>query len=194
MAKFFEAWPKVARHEGVLLDAHGRPVPGRTGYVNDPEDPGGETNWGITWQVARAAGYTGSMADMKYETALEIYRGRYWDALRADEIPDQAIATELFDTAVNCGVSVVSLFLQQALNVFNVRATKYPDIPEDGRVGPVTVGTLRRALAVASYYPVCLLRAVDNLQGVRYIELAKKKPKLERFLPGWYRNRVGVRD
>jgi lysozyme family protein len=48
------------------------------GYVNDPSDRGGETNHGVTVAVARAFGYRGAMRDLTKDTALEIYRARYW--------------------------------------------------------------------------------------------------------------------
>ena len=49
------------------------------GYVNNPKDPGGETNWGITIKTARENGYIGSMRYMKRDQAKEIYRKAYWE-------------------------------------------------------------------------------------------------------------------
>ena len=49
------------------------------GYVNNPKDPGGETNWGITKTVAVANGYTGDMRTMPKETAKCIYKKMYWN-------------------------------------------------------------------------------------------------------------------
>src|SRR5690606_6723661 len=116
----------------------GRPDPGRTGYVNHPDDPGGETNFGVTRKVALENGYAGPMRDIPYTKVLDIYRRRYWDDLQGDEIPDQEIAEELFDTGVNCGMAVVKRFLQRTLNVLNAKGTKYPDLVVDGVVGPRT--------------------------------------------------------
>jgi lysozyme family protein len=48
------------------------------GFVNDPNDAGGETNFGITKAVARANGYSGAMRDMTRGQALAIYRAEYW--------------------------------------------------------------------------------------------------------------------
>ncbi len=194
MADFERAILKVLRHEGVEFDPDGRPVPGRTGYVNHPDDPGGETNYGITRRVAIENGYAGPMRDIPYSKVLDIYRRRYWDDLRGDEILDQAIAEELFDTGVNCGMHVVKKFLQRTLNVLNARGAKYPDLVVDGVVGPRTIEALRRALGLAPWYRLCVLRALDSLQCVRYIELAERDSKFESFVPGWLRARVGVRD
>lgn len=194
MAGFDQAVRKVLRHEGVEFGPDGRPLPSRTGYVDHPDDPGGETNYGVTRNVALENGYAGSMRDIPYTKVLEIYRKKYWDDLRGDEIPDQEIAEELFDTGVNCGMPLVKRFLQRTLNVLNVKGTRYPDLVVDGVVGPKTLAMLNQALAVAPWYRLCLLRALDSLQCVRYIELAERDEKFESFMPGWLWARVGVRD
>jgi len=194
MADFDRAILKVLRHEGVELGPDGRPMPGRTGYANHPDDPGGETNYGVTRTVALENGYAGPMRDIPYTKVLDIYRRMYWDDLLGDEIPDQEIAEEIFDTGVNCGMPVVKRFLQRTLNVLNAKGTKYPDLAVDGMVGPRTIDALRLALAVAPWYRLCILRALDSLQCVRYIELAERDTKFESFVPGWLRVRVGVRD
>jgi len=194
VADFDRAIPKILRHEGVALGPDGRPIPGRTGYVNHPDDPGGETNYGITREEALANGHPGPMRDLPYLLVLDIYRKKYWDDIRCGEIPDQEIAEELFDTGVNCGTTTVKRFLQRTLNVLNVKGTKYPDLVVDGAIGPKTVETLKRALAIAPWYRLCILRALDSLQCVRYIELAEHREKFESFMPGWLRVRVGVKD
>jgi lysozyme family protein len=144
-ADFNRAILKISRYEGVEFDPDGRPVPGRTGHVNHPDDPGGETNYGVTRRVALENGWTGPMRDIPYPKVLDIYRRRYWD----DDIPDQEIAEELFGTGVNCGMPVVKKFLQRTLNVLNAKRMKYPDLVVDGVVGPRTIDALRRALTVA---------------------------------------------
>ena len=48
------------------------------GYVNDPRDSGGETNFGITVAVARANGYNGRMDCMPRDVAFDIYSAKYW--------------------------------------------------------------------------------------------------------------------
>jgi len=194
MANFEEAVQKVLRHEGVVFDGEGQPVPGKTGYVEHPDDPGGETNYGITVKVARKNGYKGPMMRIPYTIVLVIYRKRYWDRLRGDMNPDQQIAEELFDTAVNMGVKKASRFLQRTLNALNVKGTKYPDLKVDGQVGPKTMAILEQALGVALWYRLVILRALDSLQAVRYIELAEHDEKFESFMPGWLRTRVGVAE
>ena len=101
------------------------------GYVNHPEDPGGETNWGVTLRTAREAGYTGSMRDLTRDQAKEIYRTAYWGRAQAEQY-DGAIAFQVFDAAVNHGIGQAIRFLQRAVGV-----------ADDGAVGPVTLAAVR---------------------------------------------------
>ena len=98
------------------------------GYSNNPADPGGETMWGVTLTVARASDYTGPMKDLPRDTAKAIYRAQYWDAVRADQLPDQ-VRFDIFDAAVNSGVKQAVKWLQRVVGV-----------SEDGIIGPATVG------------------------------------------------------
>ena len=191
VSDFDAALRRTLINEGVAFDADGDPIAGRTGYVEDPSDPGGQTNYGVTLATARASGYRGEMKDIPYYLVKSIYRKGYWDALHGDDIPDQSIAQEMFDTAVNMGLAAPITFLQRTLNVLNGGGTKYPDVKVDGVMGAATLSALIAALAVAPWYALALHRALDSLQAVRYIELAELNPKLERFVPGWLRNRVG---
>jgi lysozyme family protein len=194
MADFEKAILKILKHEGVQFDDEGNPIAGKTGYVNNPDDPGGETNYGITQRVARANGYYLQMSEIPYDVVRWIYRKMYWDKLQADMITDDAIAIEMFDTAVNCGVETVVTYLQRTLNVMNKKANLYPDIEADGICGTQTIETLEKALSVEPWYRLCILRAIDSLQCVRYIGLAERDNKFETFLPGWLRNRVGIKE
>ena len=58
------------------------------GYVNDPRDPGGETNWGITKRTAQANGYTGNMKTMTRQQAYEIYYRAFWLRYNCEQMPD----------------------------------------------------------------------------------------------------------
>ena len=97
------------------------------GYVNNPVDPGGETNWGITRAVAVDNGYTGSIKSMPKETAKQIYNKMYWDKLQCDQL-GFAVAFQLFDAGVNHGNSQAVKFLQRALSVV-----------DDGVIGAKTI-------------------------------------------------------
>ena len=75
------------------------------GYVNDPSDLGGETNFGITVAVARANGYAGAMRDMPESVARAIYTARYIAEPKFDQVLaiHAGVAAELIDTGINMG-------------------------------------------------------------------------------------------
>lgn len=158
------------------------------GYVNDPSDRGGETNWGITLNVARTNGYGGAMKDMPRDKALDIYRTQYvvkpGFAAIAEVSP--LIAAELVDTGVNMGPAVPSGFLQRSLNALNQQGADYKDIVADGKIGPATVAALRAYIAKRGKEGEKRLLALLNaLQGARYLSLAEGSPSQERFMYGW---------
>jgi lysozyme family protein len=103
------------------------------GYANDSRDSGGETMWGITRRVAIQEGYQGDMHLLPRDTAKAIYKKRYWDAMRTDNMPD-ALKYSLFDAAVNSGVGQAIKWLQRAM-----------DVGEDGVLGPLTLDAAQRA-------------------------------------------------
>ncbi|MFM2041555.1 MAG: hypothetical protein RLY86_131 [Pseudomonadota bacterium] len=163
------------------------------GYSNHPSDAGGETMFGVTAAVARAHGYTGPMRDMPRSVAEAVYRRSYWDALRLDDIAAQsiAVAAELADTAVNMGPGTAAGFLQRALNCFNRQGRFYADLAVDGRIGPATLGALERYLFNRrDDGETVLLRAMNALQGARYIELCERRQTDEEFVFGWLLHRV----
>jgi lysozyme family protein len=162
-------------------------------YTDDPDDSGGKTKFGITVGVARKCGYRGKMRDLPLSVAKQIYRKEYWEALGCHQIKDQLIAFELFDTGVNCGIRYAGRFLQRALNLFNNRGKRYPELKVDGRIGPTTIRVLHRALRVAPYYSSIIWKAQNCFQGTRYAVLCEKKQKNEKYSPGWFRARVGVK-
>jgi lysozyme family protein len=124
---FDEAFDVLLGHEGT--------------YSRHPDDPGGETMWGITRKVAMKEGYVGEMRLLPRDTAKAIYRRRYWGALNLDALPD-AIRFPLFDAAVNSGPEQAVKWLQRAV-----------DVVDDGILGPMTVHAAQRAnpLKVAAY-------------------------------------------
>jgi lysozyme family protein len=163
------------------------------GYSKHPADRGGATRWGITEAVARASGYTGDMRHFAREAAAAIYRRIYWQRPRIDDVAQRAplIAAELFDSGVNMGPAVAIAFLQRALNALNRGARDYPDVLLDGRIGPQTLGALDGFLATRGPAgETVLLKALEALQGERYVSLAERRPANEAFLYGWLANRL----
>jgi lysozyme family protein len=165
------------------------------GYVNNPADRGGPTRYGVTEAVARAHGYAGPMAMLPRDEAAAIYRRLYWLRPRFDQIADRAprVAAELFDTGANMGPAVAATFLQRALTALNRGGKDFPDLVPDGRVGPATVAALDSFLEARGMCggETVLLRALEALQGERYLRLAEKRPANEAFLYGWLANRIG---
>lgn len=165
------------------------------GYSLNPNDSGGATMWGVTADTARRNGYQGAMSQMPRETAVAIYRSEYFTAPGFDKVYDlsQPIAEELFDTGVNLGLSIPTPWLQRALNALNRQHTDYPDIPVDGRIGPQTVGALRVYLNLrGADGERNVLKLLNCLQGVHYLDITEARPANEAFINGWLINRVGI--
>ena len=163
----------VDRLIDALIDREG-------GYANHPADKGGPTCFGITEAVARAHGYRGPMRQLPREEAVGIYRRLYWLRPRFDAVATRCprVAAELFDTGVNMGPAVAATFLQRALTALNRNGRDYPDLVPDGRIGAVTLAALDGFLGVRGKDSgeTVLLRALEALQGERYLRLAERRP------------------
>lgn len=165
-------------------------------FVNHPADKGGPTCFGITEAVARAHGYRGAMRALPRAEAAGIYRRLYWLRPRFDQVARRSpqVAAELFDTGVNMGPAVATTFLQRALTALNRNGRDYADLTPDGRVGPVTLQALDTFFDSRGKRggEAVLLRALEALQGERYLRLAERRPANEAFLYGWLANRIGT--
>jgi lysozyme family protein len=174
------------------------------GYANDPTDTGGETFAGVSrnanpkwtgWPVIDAIK---RVTDRKnYDKAMfadadlmgmvrRLYKQNYWDVNRLDEVKDQAIADELFDTGVNCGVGIAAEFLQRALNITNYNQQSYPDLTVDKRIGPRTLDTLNK-----HQRPEDVFFWLNILQGARYVSIMERAPAQEKFARSW-KSRVSI--
>ena len=159
MSKFDEIIEGVLEHEG--------------GYVNDPTDLGGETNYGITKRFYPDV----DIKNLTKEGAKEIYKKDYWDKNKVDDLPDD-LKHIYFDMCVNQGRGTAVKVLQRAIN------GKGGKISVDGGFGPGTKG------ALAKYKP-----SVERVRCYRlkhYYDLVNRKPEQERFLFGWYRRALSV--
>lgn len=139
------------------------------GYVDHPDDPGGETRWGIS---ARA--FPG--VDIQHLTradALELYRANYWDAVKGDQLPGFPVQLAVLDYAVNSGVVAASKALQRVI-------VSTPD----GVVGPRTVQAVQTAVARRGSEAVAL---EVNLRRARHlVRLVRRRPESLAFLGGWW--------
>ncbi|HXQ16600.1 MAG TPA: glycosyl hydrolase 108 family protein [Caulobacteraceae bacterium] len=137
------------------------------GFVDDPHDPGGATNLGIT--LATLSGWLGRPASIAEVEALTstavapIYLARYWNPSHACDCPG-GVDLMVFDEAVNQGVGRAIASLQAALGV-----------TADGAFGPAT----KAALSTAD--PASLVRAVAANREAHYRAL----PTFPRFGRGW---------
>ncbi|MGH6682684.1 MAG: glycoside hydrolase family 108 protein, partial [Pseudolabrys sp.] len=145
------------------------------GYTNDAADPGGPTNFGIT--IADYRKYVkpnASAADvraMKVEQAKSIYRSRYWDAQRCDELP-AGVDDTVFDYGVNSGIGRAKKVLQRVVGV-----------TADGVLGPDTMREVGRR------DPVQIIGAVND-ERLRFLQSLRTWPV---FGKGWARRVVEVR-
>src|SRR4051795_8694858 len=146
------------------------------GFANHPADKGGPTCFGITEAVARAHGYRGPMRQLPRHEAAAIYKRLYWLSPRFDAGAKRSarVAGELFDTGVNMGPAVAATFLQRALTALNRNGGDYPDLVPDGRIAERTLGALDDFMRLRGNGSgeAILLRAIEALQGERYLRLA----------------------
>ncbi|MDD2798443.1 MAG: glycosyl hydrolase 108 family protein [Bacteroidales bacterium] len=169
MAQFQEAFEKVMKNEG--------------GYVNDPQDPGGETYKGIArsrnskWEgwirIDICKGQSGFPANLERDTVLQkqivgFYETNYWDTISADGIANQQVAETIFDFGVNAGVKVSATLAQQV-----VEATA------DGVIGPKTIEKLN------AFDADHFLAAFTVLKIARYVSIVKRRPESRKYFYGW---------
>lgn len=163
------------------------------GYVDHPNDRGGPTNFGITQGVARDNGYTGDMRSMPVSFARQVYLQRYITAPRFDKVAeiDLIIGEELIDTGVNMGPARAAEFFQRLLNAFNADQRLGSDLFVDGRIGPQSLDMFRRFLAWRGRPgSVAMFRALNSLQGSRYLDITEGNKSQRAFFFGWISNRV----
>ena len=143
------------------------------GYVHHKDDPGGRTNLGVTQRVWEEwTGRPATEADMRsltVEMVSPLYKKRYWDAVRGDDLPS-GVDLCVFDCAVNAGVGRASKFLQQAVGV-----------TADGMIGPKTLA------AVTAKPADEVIEAFCNLREAHFKSLST----FATFGKGWM-NRLGA--
>lgn len=138
------------------------------GFSNVPQDRGGPTRYGITAKTAARYGY--DVRKLTKAQAAGIYRKSYW---RYDGIQDEALATKVFDFAVNAGVERANKMLQAVLNDCGMC------LEVDGLIGPKTL------LAVNSLRPWAVIQRFAQRQAEYYEEIIRKNPSQVVFAKGW---------
>lgn len=166
MTKFDIAFNEIIDNEG--------------GYTNDPDDPGGETNFGITqkelnswYKILKIPAH---VKDLTLADAKVFYK-TYWDAYHYEDIDSTEIATKIFDLTVNLGVHESHIITQRAIN-----QCWFP-ITVDGILGPSTLYAIN-SLHIAN--KDAQLHQFMRQETVKvYNEIVERKPRLKKFLAGW---------
>ena len=169
MSLFSLAIPIVLRHEGR--------------FVNDSADPGGATNFGVSLRWLKSQGLLteleqeegdvnqSDVAAVKAMTQAEaeaFYQKYWWDKYNYTAVAPQAVATKIFDTAVNVGASRAHKFVQQAVGT-----------TQDGVLGAQTLAKVNAANSVL------LLATLQTTQAMFYKSLVEADPSRQKFLNGW---------
>lgn len=157
--------PWVLQHEG--------------GYVNHPNDPGGETKYGITKRTYPEL----DIKNLTLDQAKQIYYEDWWKRQQYDKIEDPRVAAKVFDTAINTGPSPAHVMLQRSLHACGKR---YVTI--DGVLGPQTFG------ATNSTRSDWLLLAFQAEQAAYYRLLVSLNSSFKDFLRGWKNRAYSLLD
>lgn len=173
-------------------------------YSKHALDPGGETYQGISkywfpqwegWETVDQYRHNFSSipTSKRYELdaqVSEFYRITFWDRIHGDIIAgiDAPISVKLFDTAAHRSVETAIETLQEGLNLLNLNNRIYPDLTVDGKIGPITIGTLKRYLKTQPYNVsqtrTRLLKVWSIIQGHHALQKMRENPEKEIFR-GW---------
>lgn len=160
------------------------------GYVNNPADPGGETNHGVTVAVAREHGYQGPMRELPKATAQRIYTQDYIErpGFHSVILLSPALGEKLVDAGVNAGPGRSARWLQQALNQLSRGGADFPLVTVDGHIGFQTLAAYQALERKRGRVKACelTLKLMDVQQGAHY--MLQNKPM---FIVGWADNRLG---
>ena len=152
------------------------------GYSDDPDDPGGATNMGITHSTLQSAYESGIVSHndvtrLTRNEAMEIYRKMYWEPSNADKMPEP-LATIYFDSVVLCGRYGGGRLLQKAMNSLGQSVTV------DGYVGPQTMAALEEMVKTPEGVKALSTALCDARQ-----QYHNGDPNAWKYLAGWT-NRV----
>jgi lysozyme family protein len=169
MADFASAFAATMKAEG--------------GYVNDPQDPGGETYKGIARKMnSKWEGWTlidlakkerNFPANLDKHTVLQekiraFYEVNYWDKIRGDDIADQHIAECIFDFAVNAGPITSAKLAQITVGA-----------EPDGTIGPVTLKQIN------AENPRAFIALFSLHKIARYVHICEQRQESKKFFYGW---------
>ena len=142
------------------------------GYVNDPDDAGGETKYGIAKRWYPSV----DIKNLTIEQAKKIYHQDYWNPAKCNEVPPK-LRHIYFDMCVNFGRRGAVKVLQQAANSKNRNKIKV-----DGGIGPNTLNAIQNIS----------LDRVRAYRVLRFANIVIDKPNQEKFWLGWFRRALEV--
>jgi len=175
MADFSKAFELMIAHEG--------------GYVNDPDDPGGETYKGVARKIfskwngwttidilKRQSGFPASLdKNEDLQSAIsDFYRVNFWDKINGDQISDQRVASSIFDFAVNAGSGTSSSLAQMVVGA-----------KADGVIGQNSLKSIN------DFDPEHFLSAFTVAKIARYVSIVKKRPTSRKYFYGWVIRALG---
>lgn len=173
MSKTFDwALACVLHHEG--------------GFVNNPNDPGGATDFGVSLRFLRSVGEDidgDGDIDIDDIHALELddvealYEKHFWKPAKCDKIKSEMVAVKVFDMAVNMGAKQAWKLVQRAANTLG------ESLAVDGKPGPATLASVK-SLTDRDFMLVTNIR---REQDKFYNSLIQSKPSLAEFRLGWRR-------
>lgn len=183
MAKLAPALKKVLKHEG--------------GYVNDPDDRGGETIFGIArrsnpkwegWKILdqlkleeKSTINIERYFKANYMHLVEArYKNNYWNKIKGDKIQSQIVAEQVFDMAVNHGPKKAAKDLQ-----FLLKTDFWRDIFVDGAIGPKTLEALHQ-ITRDNFLEIRLNNVLVRERCAFYWEIATKNPSQMKYIKGWH--------
>lgn len=167
MSVFELSIPKVLRHEG--------------GFVNDPSDAGGATNYGVSLRWLKTQGL---LTELEHSTetddpviavermtladATAFYKKFWWDAYHYGDILPQMVADKIFDMSVNLGAPRAHRMVQSVVGV-----------TQDGILGSATLGELNSVSSLK------IIVGLQDTQAAFYRALVAANPARQKFLQGW---------
>lgn len=146
------------------------------GYVNDPRDPGGRTNLGVTqraWEAYLNRSVTETeMRSLTPAAVKPFYKAMYWDKIKGDQLP-AGVDYAAYDLAVNSGTGRAAKYLQDIAGVV-----------ADGVIGPKSLE------AIKACDPEQMVSAICDMR----LDFLKRLPTFQTFGKGWSRRVAEVKD
>lgn len=145
-------------------------------YVDDPDDRGGATNFGITqraydaWRKKHRLGVQ-HVKDITQKEVEAVYKEGYWDTIRGDNLPSP-LNLVMFDSAVQHSPHRAAVLLQELIGV-----------EADGAIGPKSLQELTTATQAVGVAPIVYFYLIKR--KLFYAQIIKNDPTQAKFKNGW---------